>query len=483
MCTDRERRSGQLRRVRHAVPAGQVCSAGTCAPCRARPGSPTAAASARTRSPSTTELRRVRQGVPGRLGLLDSGSCAFGCPAGPHQLQRHLRQPPHRQRQLRRVRHGLPGGRRLLGGRVRAELPGAALTDCSGICTTSQNDNANCGACGNACAAGHVCSGGACASRARRGSPSCSGDLRQPRDRQRATAARAAPRARRATSAPRARARSPARRGSPSAAAPASTLQHRQRQLRRVRHRVPGGRRLLGGHLRAHLPGAASPTAAARARTSRPTTRTAARAAPRARRARSAPAGACALTCQAGLTDCSGTCVDLQTDNANCGDVRQGVPGGRRLLGGRVRRHVPGGPHRLRRDLRQHCRPTTPTAAPAAPPARAGDVCSGGACALTCQAGLTDCSGDVRRTCRPTTTTAAPAARCARRARSARRARARSRCQAGLTDCGGVCVNLRPTTQNCGACGDGCPAGDVCSAGTCALTCQAGPHATAAASA
>jgi hypothetical protein len=34
--------------------------------------------------------------------------------------------------------------------------------------------------------------------------------------------------------------------------------------------------------------------------------------------------------------------------------------------------------------------------------------------------------------------------------------------------CGGVsCVDLQSDTQNCGTCGDACPAGDVCQAGSC----------------
>ncbi len=35
-------------------------------------------------------------------------------------------------------------------------------TDCGGTCVVTNNDPANCGACGNACAAGEVCSAGAC---------------------------------------------------------------------------------------------------------------------------------------------------------------------------------------------------------------------------------------------------------------------------------------------------------------------------------
>src|SRR5262245_26873622 len=45
-------------------------------------------------------------------------------------------------------------------------------------------------------------------------------------------------------------------------------------------------------------------------------------------------------------------------------------------------------------------------------------------------------------------------------------------CQGG-TDCNGVCVNTGADVSNCGACGKACAAGEVCSNGTCALSCQA----------
>jgi hypothetical protein len=37
------------------------------------------------------------------------------------------------------------------------------LTNCGGVCTNTLNDSANCGACGNSCALGGYCEGGACA--------------------------------------------------------------------------------------------------------------------------------------------------------------------------------------------------------------------------------------------------------------------------------------------------------------------------------
>ena len=69
-------------------------------------------------------------------------------------------------------------------------------------------------------------------------------------------------------------------------------------------------------------------------------------------------AGVCQLTCQDGLIDCNGTCIDPRTDESYCGATAdcQGVNAG-----------------------------TT---------CAAGEVCDGmGACALGCQDGMLDCNG------------------------------------------------------------------------------------------
>jgi hypothetical protein len=47
-------------------------------------------------------------------------------------------------------------------------------------------------------------------------------------------------------------------------------------------------------------------------------------------------------------------------------------------------------------------------------------------------------------------------------------------CVKGSTKCGNVCVQLGSDNLNCGACGNACGGGLVCSGGGCAVTCQAG---------
>ncbi|MSP26299.1 MAG: hypothetical protein EXR75_14315 [Myxococcales bacterium] len=47
-------------------------------------------------------------------------------------------------------------------------------------------------------------------------------------------------------------------------------------------------------------------------------------------------------------------------------------------------------------------------------------------------------------------------------------------CQGGLLACGTSCVDARVDPENCGKCGDACAEGEVCSLGTCGLTCGGG---------
>ena len=44
---------------------------------------------------------------------------------------------------------------------------------CGLVCTAVQNDNANCGSCGKACATGEVCSQGACGANCTGGTTKC----------------------------------------------------------------------------------------------------------------------------------------------------------------------------------------------------------------------------------------------------------------------------------------------------------------------
>ncbi len=132
--------------------------------------------------------------------------------------------------------------------------------------------------------------------------------------------------------------------------------------------------------------------------------------------------GTCSLTCQSGLTNCNGTCINVKgTDTANCGAC------GTKCA--------------------------------------AGQVCSSGTCTTSCQSGLTNCKG----TCINTGETHVSSCSSSSIA-----------CATGYADCDGKVsngceVNIKGTdTANCGACNQGCSAGQVCSSGTCSLSCQSG---------
>lgn len=83
-------------------------------------------------------------------------------------LRRDVRGSTERFRALRRVRNALLSGSRLFARRV-PERRGTGLSVCGsdptcrgGACRDLRTDYANCGACGHACCAGTVCSGGRC---------------------------------------------------------------------------------------------------------------------------------------------------------------------------------------------------------------------------------------------------------------------------------------------------------------------------------
>ena len=134
--------------------------------------------------------------------------------------------------------------------------------------------------------------------------------------------------------------------------------------------------------------------------------------------------GKCVLSCQSGLADCSGKCVNLNNDISNCGS----------------------------------CGTTC----------KAGEVCTSGKCALSCQSGMTDCSGKCTNLQNDTSNCGVCGTAC-KAGEMCTAGKCALSCQSGLTDCSGVCTNLQKDISNCGACGTKCAQGKLCKGGKCAV--------------
>lgn len=133
--------------------------------------------------------------------------------------------------------------------------------------------------------------------------------------------------------------------------------------------------------------------------------------------------GTCVPSCTGSLVACGASCVDLQTDEANCGAC------------GTV------------------CQP--------------GQTCTAGGCA--CAAGLDPCGPTVG--CVNLAADAANCGACGHACANGETCSAGAcACPAGSERCapGVACVDLATDGDNCSACGAACPSGQTCVAGTCA---------------
>src|SRR5690606_24064962 len=170
-------------------------------------------------------------------------------------------------------------------------------------------------------------------------------------------------------------------------------------------------------------------------------------------------AGSCVLSCPSGLVACGSTCVDPDTDRnycgatAGCGESGQGTAG-------------------------ETC--------------DEGEVCSGGSCALSCQAGLIECNGTCidpdssRQYCGATEgcgENGGTAGMACDAGEICESGECVISCPGSLIACDDTCVNPNTDRNHCGAtegCGEGagdagevCDAGEICVAGTCTLSCPA----------
>nr|MDQ3037149.1 FG-GAP-like repeat-containing protein [Myxococcota bacterium] len=112
--------------------------------------------------------------------------------------------------------------------------------------------------------------------------------------------------------------------------------------------------------------------------------------------------------------------------------------------------------------------------------------CAASACGIACDEGFGDCNGDPADGCETALDTATSCGGCGIVCSYANAAGVCTAgaceldaCAAGFDDCNGApadgCeVDLGTTLADCGACGNTCPSGQVCSAGMCAASCRPG---------
>ena len=186
--------------------------------------------------------------------------------------------------------------------------------------------------------------------------------------------------------------------------------------------------------------------------------------------------GSC--TCPSGKEDCSGTCVDTQTDPANCGTCANTCSEGQVCAEGICSADCPEGTTEctgacvdLQTDL-DNCG----TCGTECPSINAVAECAAGSCALkSCKDGYDDCDENIANGCEAPLNTDENCGICGTACTGGKACMAGSCvCPTGRTECYGTCVDLQSDVANCGVCGTACPEGQVCVEGKCSSDCPTG---------
>ncbi|MFO0602792.1 MAG: MXAN_6577-like cysteine-rich protein [Polyangiales bacterium] len=370
------------------------------------------------------------------------------------------------------------------GGACAVRTCEGGFADCDGApgdgCEVdTRTDNVNCGACGNACPAGQVCSNGACAA-------TCAAPLT------RCTDASAADR--RAGDSCANTANDPANCGRCGAAC---NLDHV------AVHACTAGAcavvRCAAGY--ADCDGDPANGCEVHTRDDSNNCGACGRACSVPNGAAGCDNGACALGgCATGFGDCNGLAVDgcetsLQSDTGNCGACGTRCPGGQVCAAGVCAASCGASLQTCGTGASASCADTASDplncgacGARCQAPNATEDVCLGGRCrVLGCATGYGNCDGDAANGCETAVLT--DARNCGACGRACALPNATAGCAAGActvascgggyADCDGLAAdgceaNTRSDPANCGACGMACRAGAACSNGRCVDACPSG---------
>jgi len=171
--------------------------------------------------------------------------------------------------------------------------------------------------------------------------------------------------------------------------------------------------------------------------------------------------------CPSGATACNGTCVNLLTSASNCGSCGNACPSGETCSSGAC---ACPNPSTVCGTACVNLLTSASNCGSCGNACASGATCSAGACA--CPGAETVCDS----ACVDTTTSAANCGACDNACPSGDTCSAGSCiCPAGSAVCGTDCVSLA-TSQNCGGCGIACASGQVCAGGTCVTGLAVGAH-------
>ncbi len=173
-------------------------------------------------------------------------------------------------------------------------------------------------------------------------------------------------------------------------------------------------------------------------------------------------AGNPSAVCAVGQSNCSGSCVNIQSDNRHCGGCGRLCSGGTSCVDGKC---ICSGASQLcgatcadTQTNNTHCGMCNKACG-------VNQLCTAGKC--ICLPGLTDCGSS----CSDTTSDAKNCGMCGRACGNGEVC-SNSQCQNGACprdtkNCGGSCVNVSTNALACGDCGISCGAGQTCQAGQC----------------